>query len=151
MAWLAALPAGGDRDDGVAEAYRDWQNRDPEAARVWIREIEFARWNEPAQLIFARHTAREFPEEAIEVAARMTDDAFRRQTYVTVGRVWTQYHPEEAKAWFAQSGLPADLIKRATTPGKAPRRERLKREAEAAAEAMDAAGPGDDYADEDDS
>ena len=62
MAWLATLPAGADRSDGVTEAFRDWMIHDRKAAFAWIEETEIQPWNEPALALYARAIARRAPE-----------------------------------------------------------------------------------------
>ena len=51
---MASLPAGNDRDDGVTEAFRDWQRRDPLASKAWIERTEMQRWNDRARRVVDR-------------------------------------------------------------------------------------------------
>ncbi|MGH8732295.1 MAG: hypothetical protein ACREVB_01270, partial [Burkholderiales bacterium] len=71
MAWLASLPAGRDRDDGVTETIRTWARREPIRARLWIERQELETWNEPIFAYYARSIigATE-PQRALELVAR---------------------------------------------------------------------------------
>jgi hypothetical protein len=106
MAWLASLPAGDDRDDGVAESFRTWSRRDQASAHAWVEKTDIQRWNEPALAVYARAIARERPKEAIELARRLTDESWREPTTVVIGQFWSGQDPEAAKAWLAQADLP---------------------------------------------
>jgi hypothetical protein len=68
MKWLASLPAGKDRNDGVAESFRDWMKIDPEDARAWaaerIAEEPLEAWSEPALSVHSRLISRAEPEAA---------------------------------------------------------------------------------------
>ena len=65
FAWLASLPAGKDRDDGVMESFRDWMMHDRAAASAWAESVERERWNEPALSIYLRQLGFEDPKKAI--------------------------------------------------------------------------------------
>jgi hypothetical protein len=106
MAWLATLPAGADRSDGVAEAFRAWAIRDYRAAFEWIEKAELQPWNEPALAIYARAIANDHPKEAIEHAQRISDPELREGTMIVVGQIWTSKDREAASAWLAQPGIP---------------------------------------------
>ena len=54
MAWLASLPAGADRNDGVTESIRTWVQNDLIRARLWIEKLEPEPWNEPVRAFYAR-------------------------------------------------------------------------------------------------
>jgi hypothetical protein len=106
MAWLATLPAGADRSDGVAEAFRAWAMRDHQAAFAWIEQTELQPWNESALAVYTRAIASERPKEAIELAQRISDPELREGTMIVVGQVWAREDRAAAEAWLAQPGVP---------------------------------------------
>ncbi len=106
MAWLATLPAGADRFDGVAESYRDWLSYDREAAFAWTEATEPAPWNEPALALYARAISDERPKEAIELAQRISNPALSEATMIVIGQRWFQKDRAAALAWLAQPGVP---------------------------------------------
>lgn len=112
MAWLATLPAGRNRDDGVREGYRSWLRHDKEAAKAWMRSTELAEWNEPALSLFAMMVAQENPQEGVEWASRIRDDARRDGTIVLLGRIWLRQDAEAARAWMDGANLDPDTKRR---------------------------------------
>jgi hypothetical protein len=106
LAWLASLPAGDDRDDGVSEAFRSWLRTDGNAARKWAESTEIEAWNEPAIAVYAKAIAGQQPRQAIEIARRLKSESWRESTTVVVGQVWTGNDPEAAKEWLAKADLP---------------------------------------------
>ncbi len=105
MAWLATLPAGKDRDDGVTESFRDWLRLDPPAATAWIEGVEMASWNGPAFYVYTRGYAFQRPAEMLAVASRISDPALRDGAEMFVARVWLGIDPEAAEAALANSTL----------------------------------------------
>ena len=78
MAWLATLPAGADRDDGVTEAFRAWSIRD-QRGRVRVDREDRAPALERARAGGLRAPiASERPKEAIELAQRISDPELPR-------------------------------------------------------------------------
>jgi hypothetical protein len=122
MAWLATLPAGADRNDGVVDAFREWTTYDRNAAFAWIEQAEIQPWNEPALAVYARAIAKDRPQEAIERAQRISDPALRNGTTVVIARQWIRREPEAARAWLAGPGVP-DILRRASADGGAGERE----------------------------
>jgi len=116
LAWLASLPAGIDRDDGVMESYRDWMRYAPGAALVWIQHAELERWSEPAFSIYARTMAKENPKEGLELVARFSDEALRNRLTTVIARAWVAKDPEAATAWLAKADIPADVRSRVSPP-----------------------------------
>jgi hypothetical protein len=115
MAWLSSLPAGIDRDDGVAESFRDWMMKDFPAAEAWIREQtrgEMQPWVESAVSIFAKTNGLARPEESLELVARFRDQELRDSTSVIVLMSWMKRDREAAEAWLAKSNLSADVLRR---------------------------------------
>jgi hypothetical protein len=105
MAWLASLPAGADRSDGVAESFRAWAMRDHEAAFAWIAGSEPQPWNEPALAVYTRAIAAERPREAMELAQRISDAELREGTTIVIGQVWVKNDRAAAEAWLAQADV----------------------------------------------
>jgi hypothetical protein len=105
MAWLASLPAGADRNDGVAEAFRAWAMRDYQAAFAWIEQTEPQPWNEPALAVYTRAIASERPKDAIELAQRISDPELRESTTIVIGQTWTKQDRAAAEAWLDQADV----------------------------------------------
>jgi hypothetical protein len=105
LAWLASLPAGADRSDGVSEAFRAWVYRDRPAAFAWIEETGLEPWNEPAWAIWAGLIAIENPQEAIELVQRFTDKEIREGTTIVIGQMWISQDRAAAEAWLAQADV----------------------------------------------
>jgi hypothetical protein len=114
LAWLASLPAGGDRDDGVTESFRDWMRFAPGAAAQWIQNAELERWSEPAFAIYARRIGKQDPETALALVARFTDEELRNRTTTVIARQWVARDPKSAAAWLARADIPADVRARAS-------------------------------------
>lgn len=104
FAWLASLPAGKDRDDGVMESYRDWLLHDREAARAWAEQQEIEPWNEPAFALFLRQVADDDPERALADVARFSNEAERNRHTLMLAQRWIDRDPEAAGAWLAEHG-----------------------------------------------
>lgn len=126
MAWLAQLPAGADRSDGVAEAFRTWSGRHQEAAFAWIQKIDLQPWNEPALGVYTRAIAKERPKEAIELAQRISDRELRDGTTIVIGQVWAKQDRAAAQAWLAQADVPERVrkVSMMVRDDRAPREQR---------------------------
>ncbi len=113
MAWLATLPEGGDREDGVLESYRDWLMIRRSEAIAWIERQELVPWLEPAFSLYARgDLAHRDPEAALALAGRFTDQDRRNTTCTYIARGWLERDREAADAWLSRSKLPPDVVKR---------------------------------------
>jgi hypothetical protein len=117
MTWLATLPAGADRDDGVTEAFRDWMIGNKDAASAWLQKSGIQRWNEPAWGLYARAVAEDRPQEALELAQRISDTELREATQVLVGRRWMRKDRAAAEAWLAKAEV-SDRVRRSSAMGK---------------------------------
>jgi hypothetical protein len=106
MAWLASLPDGRDRDDGVMETFRDWRALHRTGATAWISQQEPAPWLEPALALYADQLAMERPEEGLALVAGFDDATLRNRFTVTIARKWMRREPDAAKAWLERAGLP---------------------------------------------
>jgi hypothetical protein len=124
MAWLATLPPGKDRNDGVTEAFRDWMSRERAAAVGWIEARSMEPWLEPAFGLYARLISRERPQEALEVVGRISDEELRNRTTTLVARLWLANDPEAAEAWLTQADIPDDVRKRAYMRPRRPQGQR---------------------------
>jgi hypothetical protein len=114
LAWLASLPPGSDRDDGVTESFRDWLRASPGAALHWVQTTELEPWSEPAFAIYARYLSRQKPKDALDLASRFSDPDLRHRTITVIARAWAAEDPKAAQEWLAQADLPADLKQRAS-------------------------------------
>lgn len=130
MAWLSTLPAGGDREDGVTEAYRDWLNADFDAAVAWLEKEGLEPWLEPAWALYARRKSFHEPVESLAIVARFSDQELRERISTLIARAWLQRDRDAAEAWLEQSDLPEPVKKRARMTGPD---QRARGEAAAAA------------------
>jgi hypothetical protein len=131
LAWLASLPASEDRDDGVAEAFRDWMRRDYVKAKAWAEEIakgEIPRWTEPALAIYAKANVFEQPGESLTLVGRFSDGELRERTLISAARVWLNEDHDAARAWIDANVTPelsariGDKQERPNLPREQPRR-----------------------------
>jgi hypothetical protein len=129
MAWLATLPAGTDRKDGVEEAFRTWATRDLRAAYAWIEKTELQPWNEPALAVYTNAIAGQRPKEAIELAQRISDPELREYTMTVIGQVWTKNDRAAAEAWLAQPGVSERVRRNSAMVGREHQRARAERNA----------------------
>ena len=109
LAWLASLPEGEDRSDGVAESFRDWMRRDYRKAKAWADETakgEIPRWAEPALSIYTKTNALEHPEESLVLIGRFTDVPLRESTTIAAARLWLQNDHDAARAWIDKNIAP---------------------------------------------
>jgi hypothetical protein len=113
LKWLASLPAGADRDDGVMESYRDWVRFAPAAATQWAENTPLERWSEPAFSVYARQIAKERPEEALALVKRFEDTDLRDRITIVIVRKWLAKDPQAANAWLAKAELAPDVRARA--------------------------------------
>lgn len=122
MAWLASLPAGGDREDGVTESIRTWVQRERIRARLWIEKLEPAPWNEPIRAFYARSMiAATEPERALEIVSHFEDVDARNYNTTIIARYWLVRDRAAADAWLQKADIPPDVRERAyMTPSSAP-------------------------------
>jgi len=114
MAWLASLPAGTDRDDGVIESIRTWVQRENFRARMWIEGLEPARWNEPIRGFYARSViGNTQPEHALEIVSQFEDVENRNYLTTVIARYWLVRDRAAAEAWLKRADIPPDVRKRA--------------------------------------
>jgi hypothetical protein len=118
MAWLATLPAGADRNDGVTEAFAEWMGNNELAATAWIQATELQPWNEPALSVYARVIGRREgrQKEAIELAQRISDAPLRDSTLIAIGRRWMRKDRAAAETWLAQAEV-SERVRRLTAMG----------------------------------
>lgn len=113
MRWLAGLPAGTDREDGVRETFRHWMILDQPAARQWIRGMEPEPWLDPAIALYAKRAGQKNEtEEALTWAGRIEDPDLRNPTIGWIVRYWLVRDEAAANAWLDQSGLAPEYIAR---------------------------------------
>jgi hypothetical protein len=106
LAWLASLPPGADRDDGVMESYRDWMRFAPGAAMFWAQNHQVEPWSEPAFSIYARRISKDRPAEGLAILARFTDVDLRNRVSAVIARRWMATDPKAAGEWLATADLP---------------------------------------------
>jgi len=107
MAWLAALPAGVDRDDGVESSFGAWARVDGVAAFAWAERLELDRWNEPAYAAYAQAmVVYDRAKDVLPVVARFSNAALRDSTMIAVVKAWLENDRPAALAWLAESNLP---------------------------------------------
>ncbi len=112
-AWLASLPAGEDRDDGVMETFRDWMSLEPIAATLWIEKAEVEPWLEPAFGVYARRIAQQRPKDALDLVAQFKDPKERNRLTVLIAESWSLRDLEAARAWLDQADVTDDVRQRA--------------------------------------
>ena len=121
MAWLASLPAGADRNDGLTETIRTWAQNDLFRARLWLEQLELEPWNEPVLAFYARSIlAGAQPQQALELVARFQDVELRDYHTTVIVRAWMLRDREGAQAWLEQADIPAAVKKRARLVGDQP-------------------------------
>jgi hypothetical protein len=124
LAWLQSLPAGLDRDDGVAESFRDWLLTDFDAAVAWIHEQtqgDIPQWTEPAISIFAKTNGTARPQETLELVARLQDAELRDSSAVVLLVHWMKKDRPAAEAWLAKATISDDVRQRVEIGVNAPR------------------------------
>ena len=115
MAWLASLPAGDDRKDGLTESIRTWAENDLFRARHWLERLEPEPWNEPILGFYARSMlAGAQPQQALELVARFQDVELRDYYTTVIVRAWMLRDREGAQAWLEQADIPTAVKKRAS-------------------------------------
>jgi hypothetical protein len=122
LAWLKSLPEGRDRDDGVAESYRDWLSYAPGAALKWAQESPLEPWNEPAFAIYARALSNGNAKQALDLAMRFQNIDRRYLTVTVIARAWGTREEKAARDWLAQADLPPDVKQRAAIKLREPRK-----------------------------
>jgi hypothetical protein len=106
LRWLASLPEGSERNDGVRETYRTWLRRERERAQAWPQAQPLAPWLDPALSLYAKSLTYEAPRDGVEWALKIADDELRWPTAVTIAREWLLADEAAARAWIDQAGLP---------------------------------------------
>jgi len=122
LRWLSTLPDNENRTDGVLETFRHWLRHDRTAARGWIDSVELEPWMDGALSIHAKGLCKDNPVKAVQVAGKISDPSFRKDTLGVVAREWVIRDEEAGLAWLDQSGLPEEFIARILTipPGMRP-------------------------------
>jgi hypothetical protein len=113
--WVARVPERGEEQrankrHSLWVAYATWAYRDRESALDWMVQ-KIAEAEEPEPWVrflyaeYARQLAADSPEEAIQWAERVEDEADRELTLVRIARFWRTQDEEAAEAWLSQSSL----------------------------------------------
>ncbi|MDG2334574.1 MAG: hypothetical protein P8Q97_10155 [Myxococcota bacterium] len=108
MIWLASLPPGEERDDGITESFRRWLKGNRSDAHAWVRSLagreEDSAWAEPAFALYSLDIAVESPEEAVAFADANIRNSERRKPAVgNPLRYWLLQDETAALAWLAAS------------------------------------------------
>jgi hypothetical protein len=114
MHWLASLPPGPNRDDGVQETFGRWLGLSRSGAEEWYASVEREPWLDPAVSIYAKRLGREGEEplEALRMAEQIEDPELRNPTLGVIARGWLVRDEAAANAWLEQSDLPPEYIAR---------------------------------------
>lgn len=113
FAWLKALPAGVDRDDGVSAAYGAWMARDGRSAFTWAEHIPLERWNEPAIAVYARAmVVYGGAPDALATVARFSNPDLRDTTTINVVLAWISNDRPAALAWLEKADLSEGVVSR---------------------------------------
>jgi hypothetical protein len=111
FAWLEALPAGVDRDDGVGGAFGAWMARDGSAAFAWAEHTPLERWNEPAMAVYARSmVVYGGASKALATAARFSNPDLRDTTTINLVLAWLGHDRAAALAWLADANLSESVL-----------------------------------------
>jgi len=101
LRWLASLPPGYARDDGVSETFRTWVRwARPDALRFMEGPARSDPALDPATALYVQVLAADDPHAAIGVAQEIRDEDLR---WATVGRVWRAWWIDDelaASQWF---------------------------------------------------
>jgi len=125
MNWLAAAPEGTERVQAVKGAYRGWAQGDREGLRRWMRAKGLdgvEPYLYPAVQNFATEIGITDPVEGLQWAAILEVPKRRQNTMVNILRRWRGRDEAAAEAWMAQAGLSEEVVERARTPWRAPRK-----------------------------
>jgi len=116
LEWVASQEPGRVRDQAVKFVFRGWWRGDPEDFETWIAEMSrdgIEPWLQPLLENYAGAVARRSPEEAMQWAALIDDEATRERTMVNAARLWLVRDEAGANAWLEQSPLSEDARARA--------------------------------------
>jgi hypothetical protein len=101
LRWLASMPPGRARDEGIAETYRIWVRWGrADAIRFMQGSARSDPALDPATALYAHVLADDDPLAAIAVARELRDEDLR---WATVGRVWRTWWIDDepaAQSWF---------------------------------------------------
>ena len=106
IAWLKGLPAGVDRDDGVAGTFGAWMAQDGGAAFAWAKSTPVERWNEPAMAVYA-HSQVVYggAVDALALTSRFSNPDLRDVTTIQIVLAWLGHDRAAAVAWLADAEL----------------------------------------------
>lgn len=109
VTWLDELPEGPGQKSGLNRAFGDWEDKDPKAAGEYLMSMPESPKRDSAISGFARGYAWQDPEIALQWTGAIKDPNLRTESLKRVGYAYFRRKPDEARAWLAQSGLPADV------------------------------------------
>jgi len=115
--WLATIPEGLQRVDGVTECARTWLSSDDRQgfmAYMEQRVDEFPEWLEPGFGLYARALMRDRqPESGLRIAAKIQSLDLRNYTLTLILRVWLVDDRAAAESWVEKAGIPEKILRRA--------------------------------------
>jgi len=109
LAWLRRQPAGSQRDDALARAYRTWLRSDRAAAVAWLGERITDTDVAAVAVAHAGVLAREEPETAIAWARELPDPELRRRALLEIDRISQRNDPDAAARFREGAGLEDNL------------------------------------------
>jgi hypothetical protein len=115
--WLATLPDGLERVDGVTECARTWLSSDDRQGFMdyMQQQVEtFPDWLEPGFGLYARVLTRDRrPELGLKIAAKIRVRDLRNYTLTLILRQWLVYDRAAAESWIEKAGVPEKILRRA--------------------------------------
>jgi len=115
--WLATIPEGLERADGVTECARTWLSSDDRQGFMDYMEqrVEaFPDWLEPGFGLYARALTRDrHAESGLKVAAKIRILDLRNYTVTLILRQWLVYDRAAAESWVEKAGVPQEILRRA--------------------------------------
>jgi hypothetical protein len=124
MAWLATLPPGRAREQGIEDTYRAWLGWHPQQALEWLRAQPPQPWHEPLVPLYAVARSTVDPEDALAWAQRARDERQRHDAMITILRTWRRRDAAAADAWIEKAGVSPDVRIEVLESEKVPVRRR---------------------------
>ena len=107
-AWASAFPDGHLRDNALEMVARQWAQTDPTGAATWLTELPSGHARDSAVNSFVNTMSPQYPELAAQWVTAIDDQQMRVNQMENVARNWVNFDQTAARAWIAQSPLPAE-------------------------------------------
>jgi hypothetical protein len=98
--------------DTLVKIINIWAQQDANAAGAWLGEQEPGPGSDAARTTFSRQVADRDPESALRWAETVSDAAMRESTIEHVFASWRARNADEADAFLANAGWPAERVAR---------------------------------------